>query len=339
MWFKSHCIISQLLFCHSMRLRSHFSELWICLASPCQADNHLRNQWINKHHLKCFFTRHCFSSSCCLIAALLSRVTALHLFKILLFFFKCISSATSRSYWANPIAADPHSAGVVWRGGLEFGHKHWLLEMLWSRLWKHVGHQCPCKQPGLKQKGGSSDSGDIYCWCTTVGGLEVKTTGWGVWAEVVDYPWGLWPTHWGMFFPLGQPFCFLIGYNSDRMTKGGSYRVAEGTVLLAGCIWKLMWETVLHRLWHPRKPLDGVSVWFPGKALHGWNSSDGPIHRKSWLLPLQCTGDSTFEKALGDSFFPPPLHMCQELLGASFVFVGGMWNSIFQETSEIFYEV
>lgn len=39
-------------------------------------------------------------------------------------------------------------------------------------------------------------------------------------------------------------------------------------------------------------------------------------------------------------FFPPLLLcMCWELLGASFVFVGGMWNSIFQETSKLFYEV
>lgn len=86
-----------------------------------------------------------------------------------------------------------------------------------------------------------------------------------------------------------------------------------------------MWETVLHRLCDPRKPPDGVSVWFSGKALHERNSGDGPIHPKSWILSLQCVEDSAFEKALGDFLFPPPpLHMCQELLGASFVLVGGM---------------
>jgi len=66
-------------------------------------------------------------------------------------------------------------------------------------------------------------------------------------------------------------------------------------------------------------------VWFSGKDPYTWNSGDGPIHRKSRLLSLQCVEDMAFQKALGDLFFfPPPLHMCQELLGASVVFVGGM---------------
>lgn len=50
------------------------------------------------------------------------------------------------------------------------------------------------------------------------------------------------------FFHLESPFWFPFGYNSHRMTVGGTYWVAEGTVLLAWYIWKLMWETVLHCL-------------------------------------------------------------------------------------------
>lgn len=72
------------------------------------------------------------------------------------FFKKCFSSATSWGCWADPIAADPRSAGAVWRAGapgLELRHKHQLLEELWSRsrIRNHVREQGPCKQAGLKQ--------------------------------------------------------------------------------------------------------------------------------------------------------------------------------------------
>lgn len=64
-------------------------------------------------------------------------------------------------------------------------------------------------------------------------------------------------------------------------------------------------------------------MWFSGKALHEWDSGDGPIHHNSWLLSLQCMEDRAFEKALGDFLFLL-LCICQGLLGASFLFVGGM---------------
>lgn len=77
--------------------------------------------------------------------------------------------------------------------------------------------------------------------------------------------------------------------------------VPEGT-MLAGCIWKRVGNCPA-LLVRSKKTPDGVSVWFSGKALHEWDSSDGPIHHKSWLLSVQCIRDMVYEKALGDYLF------------------------------------
>lgn len=78
---------------------------------------------------------------------------------------------------------------------------------------------------------------------------------------------------------------------------------------------------------------------FSGKARCERNSRDGPSQRGSWLQSLQRLEEMALQKALGVVcglgfvhfvvFFPLvflslSLHVCQELLGASFVFVGGM---------------
>lgn len=100
-------------------------------------------------------------------------------------------------------------------------------------------------------------------------------------------------------------FCFPLGCSSCRVTMCGSRGDRAGRVHLETCVGNC--PALLVR---SKETPDGVSVWFSEKALHEWDSSDGPIHHKSQLLSLQCIRDMVYEKLLGDYLFFPLLCIC-----------------------------
>lgn len=139
----------------------------------------------------------------------------------------------------------------------------------------------------------------------------MKTTGWRVRAEGVDYQWGLWAAHWGMFSPFGEPLLvplWLQQWQNDWRwgLLGSRGDLVVGRVYLEAYVGNC--PTQVRR--SKKTPWWSVCVWFSGEALHEWNSGDGPIHHKSWLLSLRGLEDSTFENALGDFFFPFFLCIC-----------------------------
>lgn len=110
--------------------------------------------------------------------------------------------------------------------------------------------------------------------------------------------WVLSSTLWGLLLPPKNPFWFPLGCSSHRVTRRGSRGDCAGRVHLDTCVGNC--PALLLR---SKETPDGMSVWFSGKALHEWDSSDSPIHHNSQLLPLQFIRDMVYEKPLGDYLF------------------------------------
>lgn len=94
--------------------------------------------------------------------------------------------------------------------------------------------------------------GSLCCWGPAVAGVEVKITG-------VDCCWGLWAAHFGVCCCHPKPLLAPLGLQQSQWPCVG----AEGTVL-AGCIWKLVWETVLPCCETQGNPMEwvcGSSAW------------------------------------------------------------------------------